>query len=377
MGCSNTSNKKKHIINDKLKNNNDQKVSDSAGTNEGRTSDDKTKNSELNKNIKQIEIEEDDNKEIPKGCVEIKVEADTTEQIFPVWVEKDIPVKIYVRGKWSLIPEYGQVNYKGHSNFNYKHRDVNIGALIGRIQGGSYFNVINGMSLNPEVSGPIYFFANNSRFAVQPSGHLNVYLENVKQFNFDQIERMSGWDLNELDTTYGHDYLTKDEKLQIIFLNKIKVDPKLFAQQYLIHLIDLGESYKEIYNKLLHYPSGKLLKPSKALYLAARDHAKDMGVNGTTGHKSTDESDLRSRISRYSNEPSYFGENCSYNLKNALSIVTQLIVDDGFQTRAHRANILNEIYTQVGISVQPHASYKFNCVQVFGSNIHDKNNLEV
>lgn len=394
MGCSNTTNNKKPHSIKSQKIGNEQKnpnKGDSAGTNEGKSnSEEKPRDSNINNKENLISynngvarkeiitlIEEDENKEIPKGCAHVKVEADTIEQLFPVWIERGKKVKIYVRGRWSLLPEYGMADCKGHANFNYKHRDLHIGALVGRIQGGNYFPVVNGMILESEISGPIYLFANNSRFAIQPTGILDVFLENAKINSQEEIETKLGWDIKELDTTRDHEYLSQEEKKQIIFLNKIKVNPKLFANQYLVHLVDSGESYREIYQKLQHYPVSKLLRPSRALYLAAKDHAADIGENGTTGHKSTDGSDLRSRIERYSPNPSYFGENCCYNLKDPLSIVIQMIVDDGFQTRAHRANILNEIYTQVGISIQPHSSYKWTCVQVFGSNIQDKQGLEI
>jgi len=367
MGCSNTTNNKKNKE-VKSKKGNEEKVENSG--NSDFKSDSKVENKkDSNSSKKENYIEEEETREIPKGCIELRVNADTTERMFPIWVEKGSKVKIHVRGRWSLLPEYGEVDYKGHANFNYKYRDANIGALMGRILGGNYFKIINGMILVPQISGPIFFFANNSRLSVQPSGFLNVFIENAKKYSMEEIELMSGWKINELDTTRGHDYLTNEEKSLIICINKIKKNPKLFATQYLSHLTILGESYREIYNKLMIYPTSKLLKPSKPLYMAARDHAKDIGENGTTGHTSTDGSDLRQRISRYSPNPSYFGENCSYGLNDPLSIVIQMVVDDGFQTRAHRANILNEIYSQVGISIQPHSSYKFTCVQVFGSNI--------
>jgi hypothetical protein len=375
MGCSNTINLKKGKIKSNQfssKESNFKNNLDSAGTNDGKSSS-YEKDSNINKKV--ISIDEGEVKEIPKNFTHLKVEANCTEQLFPVWIEKGVKIRVYVKGRWSLFPEYGMVNYQGHSTFNYKHRDLNIGALIGRVQGGSYFSVTNEMIIKSDVSGPLYLFANNSRFAIQPQGSLDVYLDYAKTYSNEEIEDMLGWNLKEIDTTTGCNYLTNEEKSQIIFLNKIKINPKKFAEQYLKHLIDQGESFKELYQKLLHFPTSKLLKPLKALYLAAFDHARDIGENGTTGHTSTDGSDLRARVSKYSINPSYFGENCSYNLKDPLSIIIQLVVDDGLQSRIHRANILNEIYTQIGVSIQPHSSYKWTCVQVFGANIVEKNNI--
>jgi hypothetical protein len=84
---------------------------------------------------------DDENTDIFKNCIKLKVSADTTENLFPVWIEKNCQVKIYVRGKWSLLSGEEMVNYKGHVKFNHKHRNLPIGALVGRIHGGEYFEI--------------------------------------------------------------------------------------------------------------------------------------------------------------------------------------------------------------------------------------------
>jgi uncharacterized protein YkwD len=312
-----------------------------------------------------------------KSCIKLKVNADTTENMFPVWIENTSKVKIYVRGKWSLLSGEEMVDYKGHINFNHKHRDLPIGALIGRIQGGDYFQVTNEMTLESTVSGPLYLFANNSRFSVDPRGFLSVYLENAQRMKIEYIEEKLGWQSNEIDTTQGHNYLTEEEKMQIILINKIRTNPKKFAEQYLIHLKGINNSFRETYNMLMNYTPVKALKPSKALFMAARDHAIDIGENGTTGHTSTDGTELRHRLNKYAIKPTYYGENCSYGSKDALSNIIQLIVDDDYPTKSRRLNILNETYDQVGISIKPHASYKFVTIQVFGSGIIDRKNIEI
>src|SRR5688500_8311256 len=178
MGCSNTlNNKKKNVKIEKKVEGKEPSLQGSAGTNEGRSiSDDKPRESNPltgpttgTKKVKDIEIykdfndvEEDETKSIPNNCINVKVQADTVEQMFPIWIEKGIKTKIYVRGKWSLFSEGGMVSYKGHTNFNHQHRELPIGALIGRIHGGTYFAVRNGMTYESKVSGPVYFFANNS-----------------------------------------------------------------------------------------------------------------------------------------------------------------------------------------------------------------------
>jgi hypothetical protein len=251
-----------------------------------------------------------------------------------------------------------------------------IGALVGRVHGGDYFEVYNGMTYQSNVAGPIYLFANNSRFAVEPQGSLNVFIQSAQSLPFEIIEEKLGWNIQELDTLSGHDYLSDYEKMQIILINKIRSNPKKFAEQYLIHLKNVNNSHIQTYEKLINYTPIKVLRPSKSLYLAARDHARDIGENGTTGHSSTDGTGLKSRIMKYSINPTYFGENCSFGINDPLTNILQLVVDDDNPTKSHRLNILNEVYDQIGISIQPHASYKFVTIQVFGTGIIDKKNLE-
>lgn len=319
---------------------------------------------------------DDENNDFFKSCIKLKVNANTIENMFPVWIEKNSKVTIYVSGKWSLLSGEEMVNYQGHIKFNHKHRNLPIGALVGRIHGGNYFEVMHGMTIESEVSGPLYLFANNSRFSIEPKGFLTVYIQNAQPIPKDVIEEKLGWNMKELDTAYCHNFLSYEEKMQIIFINKVRTNPKKFAEQYLIHLKGLNSSYLETYNILMNYTPVKALRLSKALYLGARDHAKDIGENGTTGHSSTDGTELRERLTKYAIKPSYYGENCSYGIKDPLTNIIQLIVDDDNPSKSRRINILNEVYDQIGVSIQPHASYKCVTIQVYGSGIIDNINVE-
>ena len=69
----------------------------------------------------------------------------------------------------------------------------------------------------------IYFCANNSRFSVQPAGSLDIYFENAKILPENEIDNLLNWNISELDTTVGHNYLTVDEKMQYKEVSIIKV----------------------------------------------------------------------------------------------------------------------------------------------------------
>src|SRR6185436_20785596 len=95
------------------------------------------------------------------------------------------------------------------------------------------------------------------------------------------------WSNKDLDTGRGETYLTEDEKEIVLLVNKVRTNPALFAKTYLETRKDNGAYHRECYDQLLVWKPQAILKPSKALSLAAKDHALDMGETGEVGHKSS------------------------------------------------------------------------------------------
>ena len=103
-------------------------------------------------------------------------------------------------------------------------------------------------------------------------------------------------------------------------------------------------------------PASKTLIPTKALFESAKCHAHNSGAKGYVGHdrqSSTCKSDFN-------------GECCQYGYEKPTQIVLDLLIDEGVPSLGHRKIILDTAYTKVGVSIQPHKTYRINTVMDFG-----------
>jgi len=169
-------------------------------------------------------------------------------------------------------------------------------------------------------------------------------------------------------------YLNDTEKEVVKLMNYARMNGKLFARTYLIRYIQGYKVKKTSYlstliDALETLPALKPYIVSTGLCKAAKDHAEDLGQNGKTGHVGTDGSKMADRIERYSEWGIIIGENCSYGSKTALSVVCDLLVDEGVVTYGHRKNILSKEFNFVGVAFRPHSLYKNGCVIDFAGTI--------
>jgi uncharacterized protein YkwD len=187
------------------------------------------------------------------------------------------------------------------------------------------------------------------------------------------------------------DYLSPIELAVIAETNRLRHDPKTYADE----LEHLKQYYDGQYLKLPGFPRIETvegvaavdeaiaalrnrdrlpqLTPSRGMSLGARDHVKDMGDRGTTGHYGSDGSDPFVRISRYGNwevmpGKSVAGENISFSPLNiAHWHILQWLIDDGVANRGHREALLRPEYRRTGVACGRHRVYENMCVMEYAS----------
>jgi len=175
------------------------------------------------------------------------------------------------------------------------------------------------------------------------------------------------WDslsIARANTALNADYLTSEEKLVILITNLARTDGILFSETFLDTYMEgrVKNKYsKSLYRDLRSVKDLHALHPEKDLYSIALGHAKKSGKSGHIGHQGF-ESRFKPMMKKYSS----VAENCAYGYDKAIDITLQLLIDEDVPNLGHRLNMLNPEFDSVGVSIQPHKSYRFNCVMDFG-----------
>ena len=174
----------------------------------------------------------------------------------------------------------------------------------------------------------------------------------------------SEWDKPEYrvcNTAAAVSYLTEAEKQIIYVLNLARMNPPLFTKTVIekypsfVGRPDLVNSdyYITLRAAMRNRKPLPLLQPDLRLYGSAQCHAVSSGERGYVGHN---------RMTRECKDAKYFfGECCQYGYDDPLKVVMALLIDEGVPSLGHR-DILLSPYNKIGVSLQPHRSYRWNAV---------------
>ncbi len=175
------------------------------------------------------------------------------------------------------------------------------------------------------------------------------------------------WDpaiLASANTAMNAEYMSGEEKLVVLLNNLARIDGLLFSETFLNSYLEGDETnkyIKSLYKDLKSVKNLPLLYPEKDLYEVALGHAEKSGKSGHVGHQGFD-ARFKPLMKKYNN----VAENCAYGYEKAMDITIQLLIDEDVPSLGHRLNMLNPEYNSIGVSIQPHKEYQFNCVMNFG-----------
>ncbi|MCL1865074.1 MAG: CAP domain-containing protein [Spirochaetes bacterium] len=203
----------------------------------------------------------------------------------------------------------------------------------------------------------------------------------------------ANWNIAALDTAAKVDYLTGVEKDVILEMNKVRTNPKKYAELYIRPVLRYynGKYYSvpgqitritqegttavnDCIKALNKAGSVGILTPERGLSLAAKDHVTDQSRTGQIGHNGSDRSTPDTRIKRYGvfSGSWTFGENIAYGTTTAREIVCSLLIDDGVPNRGHRINIMNRAFTQSGVAFGTHKQYRTSCTITYANGYNSK-----
>lgn len=198
--------------------------------------------------------------------------------------------------------------------------------------------------------------------------------------NLASTQSVSEWPAS-LQTARATIFLDELERDVIHELNKVRSNPKRYAEEYLEELTGAfsGKLYTypgqetlksqegiapliECINVLKSTEPMPVLNPAKGLTLATEDLLKDQQKYGGIGHIGRNGQTPQHRIERFGEWDICSAEDITYGSFEARQIVIALLIDDGVPDRSHRKNILNPCFRFAGVAFGKHPGYQTMCV---------------
>lgn len=180
-----------------------------------------------------------------------------------------------------------------------------------------------------------------------------------------------------------HAYLTRLELEVLAELNRARTDPAGYARHLetmlgwfqgrnmrppgsniVIETREGPAAVREAIRVLRAMRPVPAVTVSRGMSAGARDHVRDQGASGATGHDGRDGSRAVARVNRYGTWRQGLSENIAYGPPTAREVVVGLIVDDGVPDRGHRTNLFDPLVRVVGVSCGRHPRFSVMCVIV-------------
>lgn len=159
-------------------------------------------------------------------------------------------------------------------------------------------------------------------------------------------------------------FATRLEKDVYHYLNYARTRPYEFCEKFVIPQWDKSNKFENSLVATLQSmePVDPVL-PDYNGYQSAYCHARTSGLTGYVGH-SRQKDPKTGKVC----EKQFWGECCSYGSYGSdagLAVILQLLIDEGVESLGHRKICLSSGYSLVGISLQYHKKYGYNCVLDF------------
>ena len=215
---------------------------------------------------------------------------------------------------------------------------------------------------------------------------INSSVQTPKAVNRRGDPDAANWNIEILDTAKDAGYLSPVEKDVVLEMNKVRIDPKKYAELYIQPELRYysGNLYQKPGQITIQTQEGRkavesciaalskmaavsVLQPELGLSLGVKDHVLDQGKTGKTGHDGSDRSTPFTRIQRYGKGYTHAGENLAYGPATGRDIVVQLLIDDGVPSRGHRTNIMNKNFVQTGVSFGTHPQFGTMCAIMYAN----------
>lgn len=282
-----------------------------------------------------------ENSDSKLNTITLKIQASKFEAMYPLWIDDCKKVTFAVKGKWK--PDVTMEEVDSGGIVKEDDNEFNQGALIGRVLGGDYFTITDGLIYESRTSGPIFFKMHLNNLKMNPTGYLTVKLTGATSLKFKKIEEKVGWIAKELDTTIGTDIkLTEIEQQLLIYINKMRVNPPLFSQQYLENIRYFTETTNRLYSNLVSYTTR--LKPLKVNQSLINLNKDIYSSSLNCGVFSKEEMEKQLKLLNKKRENRLVLSFKKHEDGKPLSILIKMIVDDKI-----RKNILNDSFEEIGL----------------------------